>query len=203
MSDMLKVKSAGEIAAAARAGVAAETRESRHVQPRAAEPETQEPEDDGRETRHTRRSRLGTSTGFDVPQEAKRPGYDYHWWPTHIYNEPVSPGEVVDVMEGGWQPVRAKDMPSMVPPGWPHETIDRGGQRLYMRPMSLSIESRREDELIARQQIDSSLSKALIDNPHIVNHVPLQPSKVERGNGNLDVLQAEAAAAQRARREAE
>src|SRR6185312_12363057 len=88
---------------------------------------------------HLTRERRGVGSDFDVPMQGRREGWDYQWWTTHVVGQEVDPSYSVEIQRGSWFPVPASHFPQMCPPGWSRPTIDRQGQRLFMRPMRLSI----------------------------------------------------------------
>lgn len=57
--------------------------------------------------------------------------------------------------EQGWEPVNPQEHPNWVPvpPGYDKLTIIKEGQILMERPMELTLEARKENEIAARQQI--------------------------------------------------
>lgn len=93
---------------------------------------------------------------FDVPEHLKKRGWDYQYLPVRVLGEPVDGSLHRDFREGGWRPCKAKDWPDLVDPGTPGDApVETGGQRLYERPMSLTLEARKEDlEYAYAQQHD-------------------------------------------------
>lgn len=82
----------------------------------------------------------------DLPDKHKKPGWDYEWKAVRVFNEPVDGGTMLVVRNAGWRPELARDWPMMVEPGTaPDAPIERQGQRLYGRPMSLTNEAKQED----------------------------------------------------------
>lgn len=108
----------------------------------------------------TRQTRLNGDNSFDIPQQGRVHGWDYQYWPTHIMGQEIDPSETVNYQMGGWIPVPAKHFPQLCPPGWARATIDRQGQRMYMRPMRLSDEARNEQRLLAHEQKNAKLAQA-------------------------------------------
>lgn len=108
----------------------------------------------------TRQSRLNGDNSFDIPQQGRIRGWDYQYWPTHIMGQEIDPSETVNYQLGGWIPVPAKHFPQLCPPGWARPTIDRQGQRMYMRPERLSVEARDEQLRLAYEQKHAKLSQA-------------------------------------------
>lgn len=108
----------------------------------------------------TRQSRLNGDNSFDIPQQGRISGWDYQYWPTHVMGQEIDPSETVNYQLGGWIPVPAKHFPQLCPPGWARPTIDRQGQRMYMRPMRLSQEARAEQTRLAHEQKFSKLAQA-------------------------------------------
>jgi len=98
----------------------------------------------------------------DLPKHLRKSGWDYEWKTIRVYNEPVDPGEMLEVRNAGWRPEKAINWPDLVEPGSPPDApIERRGQRLYGRPMRLSVEARQEDLQAAyEQQRDKTMAAA-------------------------------------------
>lgn len=98
----------------------------------------------------------------DLPKHRRKKGWDYEWKTIRVYNEPVDPGDMLEVRNAGWRPERAVNWPELVEPGAAADlAIERRGQRLYGRPMKLTIEARQEDLQAAyQQQKDKTLAAA-------------------------------------------
>jgi hypothetical protein len=107
----------------------------------------------------TRETRV-SGTEFDIPMRGRRTGWDYCWWPTHIMGQEIDPSSTVEIQHGGWIPVPASHFPGQVPRGWARPTIDRQGQRMYMRPMRLTEEALAEQKKLAYEQKASRLAAA-------------------------------------------
>ena len=119
----------------------------------------------------TRRSRKdGGTADFDVPVQYKKPGWDYQWWTSRVMGQDVDAADTADIYEGGWRPVKSKDMPKMCPPGWAREHVERRGQTLYMRPMKLTREARDEDLDRAERQKVEKLQAALAGPSDMTRH---------------------------------
>lgn len=89
----------------------------------------------------------------DLPHHRRKPGWDYEWKTIRVYNEPVDPGDMMEVRNAGWRPETAANWPELVEPGSsPDVPIERRGQRLYGRPQRLTDEARQEDLTTAYQQ---------------------------------------------------
>jgi hypothetical protein len=97
---------------------------------------------------------------FDVPNHLKKRGYDYQWFAISVLGQPVD-GVLAEAHEGGWRAVPASDMQSMLAPGTDLRTVDRRGQRLFMRPMHLTLEARTEDYNHAEQQKRDRMQTAM------------------------------------------
>lgn len=108
----------------------------------------------------TRETRGGTETMFDVPMRGRREGWDYQYWPTHVIGQEVDPSYSVEIAQGSWFPVPASHFPQLCPIGWDRKTIDRGGQRLYMRPLRLTEEAKAEQTQRAFEQKANRLAAA-------------------------------------------
>jgi hypothetical protein len=114
-------------------------------------------------TRKTRGER--TVDGFNIPANCRKKGWDYQWWAISVMGQAVDGGMMAEIHDGGWRPVKSVDMPQMVPPGLQSEHVERQGQRLYMRPMSLSHQAKDEDYRAAEQQKRDRIEGALGGRP--------------------------------------
>ncbi len=111
----------------------------------------------------TRTRRDQRDSGWaDLPPHRRKPGWDYEYKVIRVLREPVDPADMLEVRNAGWRPELAKDWPELVEPGTPPDSpIERRGQRLYGRPMSLTNEARQEDIQAAyQQQKDKTLAAA-------------------------------------------
>ena len=116
--------------------------------------------DDG--SKITRRSRRdGVVTDFEVPNNVRKPGWDYEYKTSRVMGQEVDASEQVEIYEGGWRPVKATEMKSLCPPGWDKPYIERRGQILYCRPMQLTEEAKNEDYEKAERQKRDKLEAAL------------------------------------------
>lgn len=101
-------------------------------------------------------SRRRTSVGdpFDIPKHLIPKGWDYQWNTISVYgNKDVAIDGANMMWENAWRPVPAERHPGeFVPVGTKGEIV-RGGSRLEERPLVLSIEARREEELKAKRLI--------------------------------------------------
>ena len=69
--------------------------------------------------------------------------------------------ELQDAREAGWRPERASDWPTLVDPdASPDSAVERGGQRLYGRPIHLTMEARQEDFNVAQEQQNDRMNAA-------------------------------------------
>lgn len=100
-----------------------------------------------------RRKRKGNIDQFDIPTHIIPSGWSYEWKRNTVYNE-ADPAYEVALRENGWRPVPASRHPQYMPADWKGGTIDRGGMRLYERPMELTLEARMEDDDLAREAIN-------------------------------------------------
>jgi hypothetical protein len=101
-------------------------------------------------------SRKRTSVGdiFHIPRELIPEGWDFQWIPVSVTgNTEIVLDQQLMMMENGWRPIMADRFPGrFMPPGHKGQII-RGGQGLYERPMSLTLEARAEDIRNAKQLI--------------------------------------------------
>ena len=120
----------------------------------------------------TRKSRGERSVEWNhVPASLRKRGWDYQWFVTSVMNEPIDGSVLAEAHEGGWRPVKAADMPTMLAPGDTSSTINRRGQRLYTRPIHLTQEAREEDYQAAEQMRRDRIQGALDGKPRNVEGV--------------------------------
>lgn len=124
---------------------------------------------------------------FDVPAHRKKAGWDYKWEVIGIYGAPVDPSVLLDAEEAGWRPCYAKDWPELVPKGTPTtSTVERYGQRLYTRPMALSLQAMEETFKMAKQQEYDRMRSASEGRPK--DHQGLREIPgIKIGNPSLDI----------------
>jgi hypothetical protein len=108
----------------------------------------------------TRQTNANANNMFDIPMKGRIPGWDYCYWPYKINGEDVDAGELNNYSAGGWMPVEARHFPQLCPPGWNKRTIERGGQRMYMRPMRLTEEALAEQDAQAFERRQAALARA-------------------------------------------
>lgn len=107
---------------------------------------------DGQELR-----RMRPDSGGDIFERVKAPpGWSLQWNAVSAVNKEVAEihqGTIVDLYENGWRPVPASRYPGVwTPPGYEGAIIVKG-QRLEERPIQLTEEARREDEMRAKTQL--------------------------------------------------
>lgn len=127
----------------------------------------------------TRESRVA-GTEFDVPKKGQRLGWDYQWWPTHYMGQEIDPSFGVEIQRGGWIPVPASHFPQLCPRGWRRATIDRQGQRLFMRPMRLTEEAKAEQHQMAYEQKANRLAAAQAGDTGLARRVNADGSSAAR-----------------------
>jgi hypothetical protein len=110
----------------------------------------------------TRQPRGLSDATFDIPMQGRLPGWDYEYKTVRVNAEEVDPSSLVEIEQGGWRPVPRTHFPSLTPPGWRLPYIERWGQRMYMRPMRLSIEAKEEQLKHAFQVRDEKLLQAQV-----------------------------------------
>lgn len=70
----------------------------------------------------------------------------------------VDSTEIRAAYSAGWRPAKAKDFPELCVPGTnPDATIDNNGQRLFIRPLTLTRKAQEEDLQFANQQMQSRM----------------------------------------------
>jgi hypothetical protein len=110
-------------------------------------------------TELTRQS-MQAGADFDIPLRGRTPGWAYCYWPVKVMGQEVDPSTMVEYRRGGWIPVPASHFPQLRAPGSPATTIDRHGQRMFMRPTRLNDEAQAEMHKLAYEQKSSRLAAA-------------------------------------------
>jgi len=105
--------------------------------------------------RHRRAHGDKAEDKFEVPRELKQPGISYEWKRESVYgNDKVGdPSYLANLQDNGWEPVDVSEMPGRFNRFGETGSIRRDGMILMKRPMELTIEARREDFDIAREQV--------------------------------------------------
>lgn len=106
------------------------------------------------------RQSVQAGADFDIPLRGRVEGWDYQYWPVKIVGQEVDPSVLVEYRRGGWIPVPASHFPQLRAPGSQSTTIDRHGQRMYMRPMRLTEEAKAEAHKLAYEQKAHRLAAA-------------------------------------------
>lgn len=101
--------------------------------------------------------RMRPEGGGDIFERVKAPaGWSYQWCAVTAINKELSEihqGMSVDFHENGWRPVPASRHPGVfTAPGFEGAIIVKG-QRLEERPLALTQEAMREDEIRAKSQL--------------------------------------------------
>lgn len=138
-----------------------ETRSSSRAVSQDLGPQTED-EDDGMLLTRRPREAAG-DTRLDIPEEYKRPGWDYQWDTSRVNGADVDPSYSATIYEGGWRPVLARSMPKLNVPGYTGKYVTRLGQILYTRPMHLTEEARAEAYTLAEtQKVDKLMSASAV-----------------------------------------
>lgn len=119
------------------------------------------PEYDGPVERVSRLDRDTNQFELSKPVQKRltRAKFSWGWKVTTVYNQPVDGTELLAASNAGWRPAKAKDFPEEVPPGTdPNATIERFGQRLYIRPEHLTRAAQNEDYQFAQAQMKSRMT---------------------------------------------
>lgn len=75
----------------------------------------------------------------------RRNGWDVQWMPVSIYNQPVDSHQIRMAMDAGWRPAKARNFRADVTPDVPDDgLVERYGQRLFIRPLQMSLEAKAE-----------------------------------------------------------
>jgi hypothetical protein len=92
---------------------------------------------------------------FYIPQDMIPEGWTYEWKRKLLLGA-EDPSYTVHLARMGWEAVplnRDSDHQAMMPPSWPHNTIERKGMILMERPTEVVQEARRIDQKRARDQV--------------------------------------------------
>ena len=101
----------------------------------------------------TRRRQAGIDQ-FEIPKELVPKGWSYQWNTVTVYNrEDLVVGQAMQMYENGWRPVPAERHPGRFVPIGKKGDIIRDGMRLEERPLSMTQEAAREEEMAARRQM--------------------------------------------------
>lgn len=102
-------------------------------------------------------SRMRPDAGGDIFERAKAPpGWCYQWNSVTAINKELAEihqGMAVDMYENGWRPVPASRHPGIWTPKGYEGSILVKGMRLEERPMQLTQDALREDEMRAKAQL--------------------------------------------------
>lgn len=115
----------------------------------------------GRKTRKFKGGENAVTWDY-VPQDLIPEGYVAEWKNTHVYGQPVEesqPDYHVFLQDQGWEYATVDQFRPMVGPNWKHNTINRRGQVLMIRPKELSDEARAEDKQKADVQLNGKLQQ--------------------------------------------
>lgn len=92
---------------------------------------------------------------FYIPHDMIPEGWTYEWKRKFLLGA-EDPSYTVHLARMGWEAVprdRDADHMAMMPPSWPHNTIERKGMILMERPSEVVQEARRIDQKRARDQV--------------------------------------------------
>jgi len=89
---------------------------------------------------------------FDFDPRIVPDGWSYQWKRFTVLGQ-EDPAYQTRLAQGGWQPVPASRHPELMPQGYEGETIDRDGQRLFERPLEITLAAERRDQKAARDQL--------------------------------------------------
>lgn len=92
------------------------------------------------------------TTLMDVPRHLIKPGWDVQWFPVSIFNQPVDAYQITMARDAGWMPAKAQHFREIVEPGTPDDApVDRFGQRLFLRPLQMTMEAKQHQYDVAMQ----------------------------------------------------
>ena len=108
----------------------------------------------GRDGEVLTRHRQAGIDQFQIPKELIPKGWSYQWNTVTVYNrEDLVVGQAMQMYENGWRPVPAERHPGRFVPIGKKGDIIRDGMRLEERPLSMTQEAAREEEMAARRQM--------------------------------------------------
>lgn len=115
----------------------------------------------GRPPKKTRKYKRGdnTKTWDFVPPELIPEGMSVEWKNISVYGQEVESDYTVRIHDQGWEPANPAQFKAMLPEGWSKNTIDRRGQRLYIRPQELTDEAKAEEKAAANEQLRGKLEQ--------------------------------------------
>jgi hypothetical protein len=87
---------------------------------------------------------------FSLPDAPE--GWTYQWNRRLLLGK-EDPSHMVELEQGGWEPVPVRRHPEYMPNGWQGATIERKGMILMERPTEIVEEVRRQHDHLARKQV--------------------------------------------------
>jgi hypothetical protein len=108
-------------------------------------------------------SRVDRDTNqFELPAALQRKlvtaGWSWAFKVITVYNQPVDGTELLVAENAGWRAAKAKDFPELVPKGTSGDSpVERFGQRLYIRPASMTRQAQNEDYQFANAQMQNRM----------------------------------------------
>lgn len=140
-----------------------------------------------------RRSRAGQAFNqFEIPEKLKKAGWDYEWKTIAVLGDKEDPSVFVEISDGGWRAVKPEQMPGFMPADYEGKTIDRRGQRLFMRPMHLSVEAKEEAKEYAKKVRHERFKSAQMADPNAGEAARVKAlSTIDIGYDRLPQLQDE------------
>jgi hypothetical protein len=138
---------------AVRAEVRADTRAETRHRAREAEPEGVKDRDGNILVRRS----FESMDPFELPPEfiaaVRAENYSLEWKSEYVYNQQQTPYLSKLMTNGHWTPVHNDRIPGRFP-GEPDEPIRHEGMILMERPLGLTSQARREDQMKARDQVN-------------------------------------------------
>lgn len=141
----------------------------------------------GRDGKALSRKRGGNVDRFYIPKHLIPDGWSYEWKRESLFGQEDT-AHMMHMAENGWTPVQASAHPGYFMPDGHNGPIRRDGMILMERPVELTNEARREDEINAKnlmqaqkEQLGLSLPSGFSD-----KHRGVQP-RVNRSYEPADV----------------
>jgi len=89
---------------------------------------------------------------FYIPAAEIPPGWSYEWKRRQVLGAD-DPAYQVSIARQGWEAVPVSRHPTMMPPDWRGNTIERKGLVLMERPLEITQDARERELIRARQQV--------------------------------------------------
>lgn len=106
----------------------------------------------------TRSSATAGVNQFHVPPEIIPPGWSWEWKTETVAGMP-DPAYAAELAQNGWEPVLAESFPGIFMPIDCKGAIRRKGMILMERPMELTLEAQRDEQMRAKERVGNAVRK--------------------------------------------